>query len=72
MNKVFLPQVLFKEIKSDERRIEIAYLRIFDIARRNIIKKNLLTKGASKKYTKVHEEKSIPISRRSSQNAESK
>jgi hypothetical protein len=53
MNKILLPKVTFKEGISDEKRIEIAYARIFEMARRNILAKRQLTNGMSTKYNKI-------------------
>lgn len=52
MNKILLPIITFKEIVPDEKRIETAYARIFEIAKRNILARKQLTKDVSLKYTK--------------------
>ncbi len=44
MNKILVPRITFKEIIPDEKRIEIVYARIFEIAKRNILTKRQLTK----------------------------
>ena len=71
MNKIVLPQVNFKNIIADGKKVELAYSRIFNIARRNILIKRQLTKGVSSKYTEVQYEKGIFNSRRGGKNAES-
>lgn len=53
MNKVFVPKVTFKNIVSDERRIITAYSRLFEIARRRILERRLLTNAMTQKYTEV-------------------
>ena len=53
MNKILVPIITFKEICPDEKRIEIAYNRIFEIARKNILAKRQLTKGMTSEYTRV-------------------
>lgn len=53
MNKVFVPKVIFKNIVADEKRIETAYARLFEIARRRILERRLLTNVLPQKYTKV-------------------
>ncbi len=55
MNKIFVPKVIFKDIVSDEKRIESAYARLFMIARNNILAKRQLTKPMSQEYSKVQE-----------------
>jgi hypothetical protein len=55
MNRVLLPKITFVEIVPDEKRIEAAYSRIFEMARRNILAKKQLTNILSTKYTKVHD-----------------
>ena len=67
MNKVPVPIVTFKNIISDEKRIEAAYARLFDIARRNILARKQLTNGLTQEYTEVHNEKRIFNNRRSGQ-----
>jgi hypothetical protein len=57
MNKMLLPIITFKEIIPDEKKIEIAYARIFEIAKRNILARKQLTKDVSLKYTKGQYEK---------------
>jgi len=59
MNKVLVPKVTFKDIVADEKRIKMAYSRIFEIARRNILAKRCLTNGLSQDYTKIHHEETI-------------
>ena len=71
MNKIVLPQVNFKNIIADGKRVEVAYSRIFNIARRNILIKRQLTNAVSSKYTEVQYEKGISNSRRGGKNAES-
>lgn len=71
MNKIPVPKITFKEIISDERRIETAYARIFEKARRNILAKRGLTNGMTRKYTEVQYGKGISNNRRSGQEAKS-
>lgn len=71
MNRILVPQVSFKNIIADGKRVEVAYSRIFNMARRNILIKRQLTNGVSSKYTEVQYEKGISINRRGSQNVES-
>lgn len=59
MNKVLVPKITFKEICPDEKRIETAYNRIFEMAKRNILNKRQLTNDVSQKYTKVQYGKRI-------------
>ena len=59
MNKMLLPKITFKEIIPDEKRIETAYARIFEMARRNILSKRQLTNGVSTKYNKIQYGKRI-------------
>jgi len=53
MNKILLPTITFKNIVADEKRIEMAYSRLFEVARRNILAKRLLTNKLSREYTEV-------------------
>lgn len=53
MNKVLVPKITFKEVCRDEKRIETAYGRIFEIARRNILTRKQLTDSMSTEYTEV-------------------
>lgn len=53
MKKILVPKITFKNIISDEKRIEAAYSRLFNIARRNILEKRMLTNGMTQKYTEV-------------------
>lgn len=53
MNKVFVPTIQFKNIISDEKRIESAYEKLFTLARRNIMGRKQLTTAMSREYTKV-------------------
>ena len=55
MNKVLVPKITFVETTPDEKRIEAAYSRIFEMARRNILARKQLTTNLSKKYTEVHD-----------------
>jgi len=41
MNKILLPKVVFRGVVLDEKRIELAYSRIFEMARTNILKKRV-------------------------------
>lgn len=66
MNKILVPKITLKEIVSDEERIKVAYARIFNIARRNILVKKHLTNGMTHKYTEVQYGKGISNNRRSS------
>ena len=59
MNKVFVPKITFEEMCPDEKRIEIAYNRIFEMARRNILAKRHLTNGMSQKYTNIQDGKRV-------------
>jgi len=59
MNKIFEPKITFKEICPDEKRIEIVYNRIFEMARRNILAKRHLTNGMSQKYTNIQDGKRV-------------
>lgn len=72
MNKILLPQVTFKNIVADEKRIEAAYAKIFEMARRNILAKRLLTKPTSQEYIKVQDEKTISNNKGSGKNVKSK
>ena len=67
MNKLLVPKITFKDIISDEKRIETAYARLFNIARRNILIKRQLTNGMTQKYTKVQHGKGISNNSRSGQ-----
>jgi len=69
MNKPLLPIIIFKPIVADEKRIEAAYFRIFEIARNNILTKRMLTNPMAQKYTKVQDEKSISDNRGGGQDA---
>lgn len=53
MNKIFVPKVIFKNIVADEKRIETAYARLFEIARKRILERRLLTNAMTQKYTEV-------------------
>lgn len=59
MNKILNPKITFKDIVADEKKIEIVYNRIFEIARRNILAKRQLTNGMSQKYTNIQDGKRI-------------
>jgi len=72
MNKVLLPRITFKEFNPDEKRIEMAYARIFEIARRNILANRQLTNDMIVKYTKVQNGKEIFNDRGSGRTIESK
>lgn len=69
MNKPLLPIITFKDMVSDGKRVETAYFRIFDIARKNILMKRMLTNPMSQKYTEIHDDKSISNNRGGSKNA---
>lgn len=69
MNKPLLPIITFKDMVSDGKRVETAYFRIFEIARKNILTKRILTNNMSQKYTEVQYEKPISNNRGGSQNA---
>lgn len=71
MNKPLLPQITFKNIIADGKRVETAYARIFEMAKRNILSKRLLTKPMSQEYIEVQDEKSIFNNRGGSQNVKS-
>ena len=71
MNKPLLPIITFKNIIADGKRIETAYARIFEKARRNILTKRLLTKPMSQEYIEVQDEKSILNNQGGSKNVES-
>lgn len=64
MNKPLLPIITFKDIVSDGKRVETAYFRIFEIARKNILVKRMLTNPMSQKYTEIHNEKPVSDNRR--------
>jgi hypothetical protein len=64
MNTVMIPQVTFKNIIADGKRVETAYARLFEIARRNILSKRLLTSSLTQKYIEVQDGKSIFNNRR--------
>lgn len=53
MNKVFVPKIIFKNIVADGKRIETAYARLFEIARRRILERRQLTNTMTQKYTEV-------------------
>jgi len=53
MNRILIPKVTFKDVIADESRIKVAYARIFEIARDNILMKRRLTKGMTYKYNEV-------------------
>lgn len=59
MNKVLIPVVTFAPVIADKSRIAMAYSRIFEIARRNILARRNLTKGVSQNYTKVQYGKKV-------------
>jgi len=59
MNKILTPKITFKNIVADEKRIETAYTRLFNIARRNILEKRMLTNAMARKYTKVQHGREI-------------
>lgn len=59
MNKIPIPKITYKNIISDERRIETAYARLFNIARRNILEKRILTSAMTNKYTEVQHGREI-------------
>ncbi|PIS13839.1 hypothetical protein COT65_01955 [Candidatus Shapirobacteria bacterium CG09_land_8_20_14_0_10_47_13] len=59
MNKILVPKITFKEICPDDKRIEIAYGRIFEIARRNILARKHLTNGLSQEYTEIQDGKRV-------------
>jgi hypothetical protein len=57
MNKIFVPKITFKEICSEEKKVEAAYARVFEIARRNIISRKTLcqlTNVSTPEYIKVY------------------
>lgn len=68
MNRPLLPIITFKDMVSDGKRVETAYFRLFEIARKNILMKRMLTNPMSQKYTEIHNEKSISNNRGGSQN----
>jgi len=53
MNRICEYKITFKDVGPDERRIETAYARIFENARRNILAKRRLTNPMAQKYTEV-------------------
>jgi len=59
MNKILIPRITFKNIVSDEERIERVYERLFDTARRNILIKRQLTNRMTQKYTEVQHGREI-------------
>ena len=67
MNKIFEPKIIFKNIVADEKRIETAYARLFEIARRNILEKRQLTNEMTKKYTEVQHGREVFNNRGGSQ-----
>lgn len=71
MNRMLIPVITFKDVVSDEKRIETAYARIFEIARRNILIKKQLTNNLTQKYTEVQHGKEISDNRRSGRNLKS-
>lgn len=71
MNKIFVPVITFKNIVSDEKRIETAYARLFEIARRNIFEKRQLTNNLTQKYTEVQYGRELFNNRRGGQEATS-
>jgi hypothetical protein len=71
MNKILVPKITFKDIISDEKRIETAYARLFGIARRNILAKRQLTNGMTQKYTEVQYGREVFNNRGSSQEVKS-
>lgn len=64
MNSVLVPVITFKDIVVDEDRVERAYARLFEIARRNILSKRLLTTNLTQKYIEVQDGKSVFDNRR--------
>lgn len=64
MNSVLVPVITFKDIVVDEERVERAYARLFEIARRNILSKRLLTSNLTQKYIEVQDGKSVFNNRR--------
>jgi len=71
MNKILVPKITFKNIISDEKRIETAYARLFGMARRNILAKRLLTNGMTQKYNEVQYGREISNDRRGVQEVKS-
>ncbi|MEK7622302.1 MAG: hypothetical protein AAB430_00395 [Patescibacteria group bacterium] len=71
MNRILVPKVTFKNIIADESRIKIAYARIFEIARDNILMKRRLTKGMTHKYNEVQYGKQVSDNRGSGYEATS-
>jgi len=69
MNKILLPRITFKNIIADEKRIEIAYSRLFEIARRNILVRKGLTDDMSQEYTRIQNERRVSDYRGSSAEA---
>lgn len=59
MNKILVPKITFKDIISDEKRIETMYARFFEIARRNILAKRHLTNDMSLKYTDIQDGRKV-------------
>lgn len=47
MNKIMLPEININYVNASdsEKRLQLAYNRIFEIARRNIIKRRQLNEG---------------------------
>lgn len=76
MNKIHFPyQITFVEnsVSQEEkdRNISRAYGRLFEIARKNIIAKRVLTSNKTKEYTKVQYAGTISNNRGSSKNIKS-
>jgi hypothetical protein len=68
MNRLLLPRVIFKDIIADEKRIETAYMRLFEAAAKNIAARKHLTNNLSQEYTKIQYGKKIPDNRGGCQN----
>jgi len=57
MNRILVPKITFKEIVSDEKRIERMYSWVFEKARKNISLKRQLTSNMSQEYIDVQDGK---------------
>ncbi len=77
MNKIKFPadKIRFFETldcqEAREANIGLAYVRLFDIARRNILEKRALTNAMTQKYTEVQHGNEISNNRRGSENTTS-
>lgn len=70
MHKILVPTISFQDVCPDEKRIELAYARVIEMAFRDLVAKKGLTSPLSSMYTKVQYERTVPDDRGGSQSNE--